>query len=73
MHEIDSKVCTKCKNQKKLTSFHKRGEKYKSRCKSCSLDDYKEYYYKNHEKNKEKNRVAWHKMQLKQVLKERGL
>ena len=63
------KKCSICKEEKSLTEFHKRGNKLRSECKTCKSKIAKEDYHKNHEFNKERNRKAWHKLELKKALK----
>jgi len=65
------KTCNKCKTEKEESEYHKRGKGLRGDCKVCRLAHQKEYYYKDHEKIKERNRLAWHKSELKRVLKER--
>lgn len=47
-----TKICSKCKKEKDLSEFYKKPNgKYKSRCKSCIIEDCKERYYKNRDRN----------------------
>ena len=62
-----------CEAIKPVEDFYKRGNGYRSKCKDCNKKESKKHYYKDHDKTKESKRKTWHKMQLKQVLKERGL
>lgn len=45
------KVCLECDKTKSLTDFHKKGSKYRARCKVCRNKKRKERYLKN--KNRE--------------------
>lgn len=53
---MESKVCTKCKQLKPLTEFHKHKthkDELKSRCKSCREEDNKKYRQQNFKRIKE--------------------
>ena len=63
------KCCSVCKEEKNLTEFHKRGNKLRSECKTCRSETGKKEYYQNHDINKERNRIAWHKLELKKAIK----
>jgi len=67
------RTCNKCEEEKENSEFHKRGKGLRSDCKVCRAKEQKEYYYKDHEKTKERLRLAWHKSELKKILKEREL
>lgn len=52
------KICSKCRTEKPLSQFYRRGDKYKSRCKECCSLYGKDYYEKNkeiHNKNMSKH------------------
>lgn len=64
---METKICTKCKAEKDVQHFFKRGEsngkhRYRSRCKKCCADDNhinnKNYYKKNFDKNSPKRNEA---------------
>lgn len=48
------KTCTLCKKEKELSEFHKRNEKYVSRCAECTNRIGRETHHKNREKNNAK-------------------
>ena len=53
IEEVKTKVCTKCKDEKSYSEFHKNKEKkdgLRLECKICHKQDRKEYYLKNKEK-----------------------
>ena len=54
------KICSKCKQEKSVTEFHKHQSSkdgLNSWCKSCASKKAKQYYYENHEKSKEHRKV----------------
>jgi len=60
---LEYKTCSKCREEKEITSFYKRGGKrsdYNHECKSCSSQRNKEAYLKNKDKIKERN-IKWKK------------
>ena len=55
---MEYKTCSRCKEEKEITSFYKRGgtrSDYDHQCKACSSERKKEMYLKNKEQIKEKN------------------
>ena len=67
------KTCNKCGIDKEESEYHKRGNALKGTCKTCRKEENKKHYYKDHDKTKQNKRIAWHKSQLKKILKEREL
>lgn len=58
--ENGTKICSKCKIEKPVSEFHKdknSSDGYTYACKDCRNAKYKEYYYANPEKIKEKVRI----------------
>lgn len=56
------KICTKCGEQKPLSEFHKdkyRRDGVRTSCKSCYSKFHEEYYFKNKDKVKIKNKSEW--------------
>ena len=67
------KTCNKCGIEKEESEYHKIGNALRYTCKTCRNKENKKDYYKDHEKTKQNKRIAWHKSQLKKILKEREL
>jgi hypothetical protein len=67
------KTCNKCKEEKENSEFHKRGKGLRSDCKVCRSKEQKEYYYKDHEKTKERLRLSWHNNKGKYLKQKRDI
>lgn len=52
---MDIKFCNKCKTEKNIVNFYKRGKYYCSQCKECMNKNNKEWYNKHKQQVKERN------------------
>ena len=52
---MEKKTCTKCKKEKEINAFQKKGNGYSSQCKQCRNEYNRTVWYK---KNKEKQKTA---------------
>jgi hypothetical protein len=73
------KICSKCKIEKPISLFYKRGNGYKSQCKECSAVYGKSYYSENKESHNEKmsnhyqiNKEEYRKKNQNYRIKNRG-
>jgi hypothetical protein len=68
------KICYKCKIEKELNEFHKKGNSFQSMCKECRKQYIREHYiknklkYKSKAKRNDKRRLEEYK-ELKKTLK----
>lgn len=66
---METKVCGKCKIEKPVEQFAKRGQKWTSKCKQCHNEYYREYWKKSDSYIKHKERVKNYKKTNKIMLK----
>lgn len=56
---METKNCSKCNTNKPFCDFYKRGNGYKSHCKKCVGDYYKQYYTENKETHNETMKIHY--------------
>jgi len=44
---MNSKICSKCTNEKSLTEYNRKGDRYQCYCRVCQHDEQKKHYSKN--------------------------
>ena len=52
---MQKKICNKCKDEKELSEFNKRGKYYQPWCRKCMNENAKEHYLKNKQSYLDKN------------------
>ena len=68
---VNGKVCKECGITKSLDHFYRNGNRYKNKCKFCTLKERKEYYKNNYKIVRERNNRSVAKYYQNNIKKER--
>lgn len=60
---MKTKVCSRCKRQKRVTSFYRRGDGYQAYCKRCNNESRATYYQHNKRRYKDNKQALRGRLQ----------